>query len=64
MPVWEWILIAAVAVLVVDAVIVAANSCKRPQKDERLKQHFGPEYERTVVRDRRPTGSREGTDDS
>ncbi|MCW2690230.1 MAG: putative secreted protein [Mycobacterium sp.] len=47
MPVWGWILIAAIVVIAVVAIVFAraANSRKRT---ERLKQRFGPEYERTV----------------
>src|SRR6476660_8691881 len=48
MPTWEWILIAAVAVLVVAGVIVAATRASGRKRTERLKQHFGTEYERTV----------------
>lgn len=47
MPVWGWILIAAIVVIAAVAIIVtrSANSRKRT---ERLKERFGPEYERTV----------------
>lgn len=48
MPVWEWILIAAVVVIVVAAVIVAAMLASGRRKTERLKQHYGREYERLV----------------
>jgi hypothetical protein len=46
MPVWEWILIAASLVAVVAVVIVAASVVRSRKKTERLKQHYGPEYER------------------
>jgi hypothetical protein len=48
MPTWVWILIAAVTVLVVAGVIVAATRASGRKRTERLKQHFGTEYERTV----------------
>jgi len=47
-PVWEWILIAACVVIVVAAVIVAAALVNSRRKTERLKQHYGREYERLV----------------
>jgi hypothetical protein len=42
---WIWIVI---AILVVAAIAIAAWSISRRKRSERLKQHFGPEYERTV----------------
>ena len=45
MPEWVWVLI---AVLVVVAVIVVGWSLSRRRRSTRLKEHFGPEYERTV----------------
>jgi hypothetical protein len=42
---WIWIVI---AILVVAAIAIAAWSVSRRKRSERLKQHFGPEYERTV----------------
>jgi hypothetical protein len=48
MPVWGWILIPAV-VVIVAAVIVAAISARRRKRTHRLQEHFGPEYERTVL---------------
>jgi hypothetical protein len=47
MPVWGWILIAAIVVIAAVAIMVvrSANSRKRT---ERLKERFGPEYERTI----------------
>jgi hypothetical protein len=48
MPVWEWILIVASLVIVVAAVIVAATFVGRRKKTERLKRHYGDEYERLV----------------
>ena len=48
MPDWGWVLIAAIVVLVVIAVIVVARSANRRKTTERLKERFGPEYERTL----------------
>jgi hypothetical protein len=47
MPVWGWILI-AVAVVVVGVAVGAAAAASRRKRTEHLKDHFGPEYERTV----------------
>jgi hypothetical protein len=47
MPVWGWILIAVIVVIAAVA-IVGAYSANSRKKTERLKQQFGPEYERTV----------------
>ncbi|MDI9918480.1 hypothetical protein [Rhodococcus sp. IEGM 1379] len=47
MPVWGWILIAAIVVVAVLAIIVARSVGSR-KRTERLKGRFGPEYERTV----------------
>lgn len=48
MPVWEWILIAASVVVVLVAVVVMATVANSRRKTERLKQHYGREYERLV----------------
>ena len=47
MPVWGWILIVA-AVVAVGVAIGAAIAANRRKRTERLKDRFGPEYERTV----------------
>jgi hypothetical protein len=47
MPVWMWIVIAAM-VVVAAVVLLAAVVVGRRKRTERLKQRFGPEYERTV----------------
>ncbi len=47
MPVWVWIVIAA-AVVIAAVVIVAAAAASSRRKTQRLKQRFGPEYDRTV----------------
>jgi type II secretory pathway pseudopilin PulG len=48
MPIWEWILIAVGIVVVVAALIVAAAVISSRRKTERLKQHYGREYELLV----------------
>jgi hypothetical protein len=48
MPVWEWILIAVCVVIVVALVIVAGAVISSRRKTERLKQHYGREYDRLV----------------
>jgi len=47
MPSWGWILIVALVVIVAVAVVFGARS-KGNRQTERLKQQFGPEYERTL----------------
>ena len=49
MPVWVWILIAAIVVIAVIAVIVVARSVNSRKRTKRLKEQFGPEYERTLA---------------
>jgi hypothetical protein len=56
MPIWEWILIAAVAVVVVVSAVVAVSMISFRTKTKRLKQHYGSEYERVVDE----TGSEKG----
>ena len=46
MPDWGWILIAAAVVIFAAAIVIATKTTRR--NTERLKQRFGPEYERTV----------------
>lgn len=46
MPMWIWILVAAAIVIFVVAMVIAS---RRGRDSERLKQRFGPEYERTVA---------------
>src|ERR1700761_9089405 len=48
MPTWEWICIAAAAVLVVVAAIVAISMVSFRIKTKRLKQRYGGEYEHLV----------------
>jgi hypothetical protein len=48
MPVWAWFFIAALALIAIAGVIVAA-SARRRKRTDRLKQQFGPEYERTLA---------------
>jgi hypothetical protein len=47
MPTWGWILIATI-VIVVAVVLIVAIPASRRRRTERLKQQFGPEYERTL----------------
>jgi hypothetical protein len=56
MPIWEWILIAAVAVVVIVSAVVAVSMISFRTKTKRLKQHYGTEYERLVDE----TGSEKG----
>jgi hypothetical protein len=48
MPAWSWVVIAAAIVIAVALVTVIARSAIRRRRTERLKKHFGPEYERAV----------------
>ena len=48
MPAWSWIVIAAAVVIVVAMAVIVARSVNRRKRSERLKNHFGPEYERAV----------------
>lgn len=45
MPSWMWIVVAAAVVIFVAAIIIAS---RRSRDTDRLKNRFGPEYERTV----------------
>ena len=48
MPVWSWFFIAAAVILAVTLVMVLVLSVTGRKRTERLKKHFGPEYERVV----------------
>ena len=48
MPIWGWFFIAAIVVVAVAGLIVATSASRR-KRTERLKENFGPEYERTVA---------------
>lgn len=48
MPDWRWILIAACVVVVIAVLLVAATVIRSRRKTERLKQHYGAEYQRLV----------------
>ncbi|TRW86246.1 hypothetical protein FK535_07215 [Mycolicibacterium sp. 018/SC-01/001] len=50
MPTWQWILIAAAIIVVIALVVLAVRSGGGRKRSEELKQHFGPEYDRTVER--------------
>ena len=47
MPAWSWILIAAAVVIAVVVGVMVARANRRKRTD-RLREHFGPEYERAV----------------
>jgi hypothetical protein len=48
MPAWSWVVIAVVVVVVVALAVIVALSMSRRKRTERLKNHFGPEYDRAV----------------
>jgi hypothetical protein len=48
MSAWLWILIAAVVVLAIPALIVVLGIVSSRRKTQRLKQHYGREYERLL----------------
>jgi hypothetical protein len=48
MPASSWVVIAVVVVIVVVLAMIVARSMGRRKRTERLKSHFGPEYERAV----------------
>lgn len=48
MPEWVWILIAAAVIVVLLVLFVVAISASRRRRTTRLKERFGPEYDRTV----------------
>ena len=48
MPVWSWFFIAAAVIFAVTLLMVAVLSVTGRRRTERLKKHFGPEYERVV----------------
>jgi hypothetical protein len=48
MPVWGWFFSAALVLIAIAGLIVAVSAGRR-RRTERLKQQFGPEYERTVA---------------
>ncbi len=48
MALWQWILIALLAVVVVAVLVAAAFMASSRRRTERLKRHYGSEYERLV----------------
>ena len=48
MPIWGWFFIAALVLIVIAGLVVALPASRRRRTD-RLKQQFGPEYDRTVA---------------
>lgn len=57
MPIWEWFFIVAGVVVVITAVLLAASFVSRRHKTQRLKQHYGREYERLVAEAGNPTAA-------
>jgi type II secretory pathway pseudopilin PulG len=56
MPIWELIVIAAVAIVVIVAAFVVVSMARFRSRTKRLKQHYGTEYEHVVSE----TGSEKG----
>ena len=50
MPVWSWFFITAAVLIAFTLALVAILSVTGRKRTERLKKHFGPEYERAVAR--------------
>ncbi|MCV7286761.1 hypothetical protein H7J87_15655 [Mycolicibacterium wolinskyi] len=48
MPTWSWIAIAVVVAIIVILALIVAVSMSRHKRSERLRDQFGPEYERAV----------------
>ncbi|GAS88391.1 hypothetical protein [Mycolicibacterium brisbanense] len=48
MPTWSWIVIAVVVLIIVVLALIAGASMMRKKRSDRLKDQFGPEYERAV----------------
>ncbi|ORA33906.1 hypothetical protein [Mycobacterium aquaticum] len=48
MPTWSWIVIAVVVLIIVVLAVIAGASMMRKKRSDRLREQFGPEYERAV----------------
>ena len=48
MPIWVWFFLVALVCIAIAGLIVARSAVRRRRTD-RLKQQFGPEYDRTVT---------------
>lgn len=48
MPTWSWIAIAVVVAIIVILALIVVVSMNRHKRSERLRNQFGPEYERAV----------------
>jgi hypothetical protein len=48
MPVWSWFFIAAAVLIALTLILIAVLSVTSRRKTARLKERFGPEYERAV----------------
>lgn len=53
MPIWMWFFLAALILIAIAGLIVALSAVRRRRTD-RLKQTFGPEYDRTVAQTGEP----------
>ena len=49
MPIWMWFFLAALVLIAITGLLVLVSSTNRRRRTSRLKQHFGPEYDRTVA---------------
>jgi hypothetical protein len=48
MPEWGWILVAVLVVIALAATVIAARATASRRRTVRLKEQFGPEYQRAV----------------
>jgi hypothetical protein len=48
MPTWSWVVIAVAVVIVVALAVIVVLSMSRRKRTDRLRSHFGPEYDRAV----------------
>jgi hypothetical protein len=48
MPIWVWFFVAALVLIAIAGAIVALSASRRRRTD-RLREQFGPEYDRTVA---------------
>jgi hypothetical protein len=59
MALWQWILIAAAGVIVINALIATAFVVRSRRRTTRLKQHYGLEYERLAAESGDPRSAEE-----
>jgi hypothetical protein len=48
MTIWAWILVAAIVVVAIPGLVVVGGIIRNRGRTQRLKQHYGPEYERLL----------------